>query len=134
MLKKIILCGFVIIGILHVTAVLPAEDPIIDNTITPFFEALKNGDVKTIETYIDEPLYSQIKVLLTKNQKYPEYLRKYYTDTYVDVTGIKDLTDKKKDVNVEIHFPDNYIEAIILHLSQVSTGEWKITEQTVITN
>ncbi len=134
MLKKAILYIFVLISVLHTAVILSAEDPIIDHTITPFFEALKNGDVETIETYIDEPLYSQIKVLLTKNQKYPEYLREYYTDTYIDVTGVKDLTDKKKDVNVEIHFPDNYIEAIILHLSQVSTGEWKITEQTVITN
>lgn len=61
-------------------------DEVINETVLPFFEALKNGDVKLIKKYIAGYMYESKKVLLEQNMEYPEFLRNYYqgVEFYVD--------------------------------------------------
>ena len=51
---------------------------VINNVVLPFLDALKNGDVDLIKHYIAGDLYENNRVLLEKNQEYPEFLRNHY--------------------------------------------------------
>jgi hypothetical protein len=61
-------------------------EDIINETVFPFLEALKNGDVDLIKQYIAGDMYESRKILLEQNEEYPEFLRKYYEGVqfYID--------------------------------------------------
>ena len=50
----------------------------VDDTVIGFFEASKNGDVEKMKNFIAGPFYEKRRSLLEKNERYPDYLRKYY--------------------------------------------------------
>jgi len=75
-------------------------------TITPYFEALKNGDVGAIKLHISEGMYERYKVLLEKNKDYPEFLRKYYRDVDFEIEKIEWI-DNDILVSAMIKFPNN---------------------------
>ena len=130
MVTKKLFGGFLLL--LCITISYAAENSITETTIVPFFNALKNGDDAAIETYIDDPLHSQVKTLLQNNQEYPEFLRQYYLNSYMEIVNIKDLANDHKSVFVQIHFSPNEKQVIELQLYESDTGIWKITNQTVI--
>ena len=129
--KKII--GYCILLMsLGMSASYAAEDTIIDTVINPLFNALKNGDLKSIETYIDEPLYSEVKAQLQNNQEYPEYLRQYYSESYVEVINIVDRAKEHKNVYVDLHFSSKDKQTLELQLHKTASGDWKVTKQSIV--
>jgi hypothetical protein len=109
-----------------------AENTIINDVINPLFNALKNGDVKSVEAYIGDPLYSEVKVQLQNNQEYPEFLRQYYLESYVEIIKIVDHTNEQKNVYVDLHFSSNDKQTLELQLHKTASGDWKVTQQSIV--
>ena len=87
-MKKILVCLYLILflgsnNFLCAQEIAKGEElyqKLIIETLNPYFEALKNGDVTSIKLHISEGMYERYKVLLEKNKDYPEFLRNYYRD------------------------------------------------------
>ena len=61
---------------------------ILNESVYPFFKALKEGDVSSIKQLIAGEMYESKKVLLEKNKEYPQFLRNHYegVEFYVEDT------------------------------------------------
>lgn len=89
------------------------KDNIAINTLIPFFEAVKNGDVEKIKLFLPEEEYKIYRVLLEQNPGYPDFLRRHYKDVTFQV---KEVTQKAVNqtaqeegnlhYRVELVFPD----------------------------
>jgi len=130
-IKKVISSCVLMMSLVASTA-FTVELTIVDTTISPFFDALKNGDVNSIEAYIDDPLYSEIKVLLHNNQGYPDFLRQRYANSYLEIINIVTASDDHKIVYIDIHFSPTGKQSLELQLNKAASGTWKITEQAEI--
>lgn len=128
--KKIIGCCILLIS-LGMSALFSAENSIIETAVTPFFNALKNGDVVAVERYIADPLYSEIKPRLNA-EGYPAFLRQYYSDSYIEVSNVYDISKDQKNVCLDLYFSSNEKQSIELQLHKSAAGDWKITKQTEI--
>ena len=102
---------------------------IISNTVLPFFEALKSGNVQGIESYIGGELELSTRTLLRKNQEYPQFLRNHYAGAVVRVGNTAVNADEAL-VNVEIDFPGKEIRLFKIRVRKNNPGTWKIVEQT----
>lgn len=101
----------------------------ISNTVLPFFEALKSGDVQGIESCIGGKLELSTKTLLRKNQEYPQFLRNHYAGAVVRV-GNTAVTADEAWVDVEIDFPGKETRLFKIRVRKNNRGIWKIVEQT----
>ena len=106
-----------------------AQEPIIDNTIMPFFEAMKTGNVQSIGKYLGEPLSNEVRVLLSDNKNYPNFLRQRYENASSEVTQVRKLPGGEIIVNLKIYFPVRATEFLRLRIVENSNGESKIVEQ-----
>lgn len=109
---------------------LPAEAAVPSDTVYRYFEALKNGDTETIIHCIAGDFYEKNRVLLEKNQNYPEFLRNYYQGANLQIGN---STNSGNDVIVEmqISFPNGNIKVKNLRLREYSDGTWRIVEEIV---
>lgn len=98
-----------------------------NDTVSLYFQALKNGDVRTIKDLITGNLYEKRKVLLEQNENYSEFLKKLYqyTEFQINETTIKDSNAK---INVEVNSPDGK-RPFILFLKIDDEGNWKIYKE-----
>jgi len=113
-------------------SVFSAESVIIETIIDPFFLALQNGDVKAIETFIADPLHSQVKVLLQDNQEYPAFLRNYYSNSHIEVLNVYDHSADQINVYLELYLSTNEKQMLEIQLHKSAAGDWKITKQGII--
>ena len=100
----------------------------ISNTVLPFFEALRSGDVRAIESHINGKLAFNMKTLLRENLEYPEILRKHYKDAIVRVGDTFEEAGRIF-VQVELDFPESEKQFFELLLKN-KDGTWKIFRQT----
>ena len=107
-----------------------ANSEIVGGIVAPFFDALKQGDVVAVESYLGDPLLNDVKVLLRENKGYPDFLREYYRDTSVVVTNIESNSHTTARVNVDVNFPAGHVEFLQLELIRNTGGTWKIHQQT----
>jgi hypothetical protein len=101
-----------------------------EDTVIQFFEASKNGDTETIKQLIAGSFYNQRKVLLEENADYPDFLRKYYEGTEIQINK----TIMKKGgmvgvVGIKIQFPDGNLDTTKLLLKKDAGGVWKIVDE-----
>ena len=106
-----------------------AQESVVDGTVLPFFEALKAGDVKSIEGYLGEPLAVEVNTLLRDNQDYPSLLRQRYEGAYSGVTSVRELPGGEVIVDLEINYPARQAEYLRLRVVEGASGIWKIVEQ-----
>ena len=110
-------------------------EDVINETVFPFLEALKNGDVSLIKQYIAGDMYESRRILLEQNKEYPEFLRKYYqgVEFYVDnAHGSGDYVL----VHISIEYPNGDYGSGKLYLWQINditqgmheTENWKIID------
>ena len=112
-----------------------ASSEIVGGTITPFFDALRQGDVITVESYLVDPLLSTVIVQLRDNHGYSDFLREYYDGTTVVVTNIESNSDSAAAIAyINIHFPEGYVESFRLDLIRDSGNKWKIQQQSEVRN
>jgi len=105
-------------------------------TLHPYFNALKNGDVGVLKILLAGKIYRQYEGLLEKNKGYPAFLRNYYQDANFLVDKIETNGDDIL-VDIIIQFPGNRsLQPKFLlrkeegNLSSGQTGPvWKLIEQ-----
>ncbi len=97
------LCGPMYAQQIPVSDTLYAE--IVNGTVLPYFNALKDGDVGAIKKYIAGRLYQKYKVLLEQNTEYPAYLRNYYQGAEFRI-GKAAMIDNDVIVEVTSDYPN----------------------------
>ncbi|MFV9644900.1 MAG: hypothetical protein ACNYWU_03665 [Desulfobacterales bacterium] len=109
---------------------------ITNETLHPYLEALKNGDVNSIKQHISEDMYKRYKVLLEENKDYPEFLRNCYRGVDFWVEKIERI-DHDISASVIIKFPENESSRFKFLLRKKMdnvypygiSGRWKIVKQ-----
>jgi hypothetical protein len=99
-----------------------AQDP--RDVVAAYFQAMKNGDIVAMKSYIGGKLYNKRKILLEQNVNYPDFLRKYYADGDIQVGEAQDGV-----VKVLVQFPDGSIHTYQLVVEQAPDGDWRITDE-----
>jgi hypothetical protein len=98
-----------------------------DECVVQFFEASKNGDLDTMKQLIAGPFYAQRKTLFDENVQYPDFLRKHYADTRLQIMNMR--AERGGWVaDVRIKFPDGTVDSNKLLLQKDGTGSWKIIQ------
>ncbi len=110
-------------------------EQVINETVMPFFEALKNGDVISIKQHIAGDMYERSKVLLEQNTEYPQFLRNYYqgVEFYVDDAY---RSGNSVLVHIAIEYPNGDYGSGKVYLWQINaaaqglyeTENWKIID------
>ena len=143
-MKKILVC-FYLIAFLSSNNILCAQEiskgeelyqKITIETLNPYFEALKNGDVNSIKMLISGRMYEKYKVLLEKNKDYPQFLRDYYWGAEFRVEKVERV-GRDISVSVAIKFPDHGTsnskfllrKKMDVPYPDVIGGRWKIVKQ-----
>ena len=95
-----------------------------EQTLVPFFEALKNGDISEIKEHMSLVLYGKNRVLLEENRDYPVFLRDYYSDVSFRVVKAEmGVTGEDIIFHVSIEFPDGRSSINELKLSRRNRGD-----------
>ena len=95
-----------------------------EQTLVPFFEALKNGDISEIKEHMSLVLYGKNRVLLEENRDYPVFLRDYYSDVSFRVVKAEmGITGEDIIFHVSIEFPDGRSSINELKLSRRNRGD-----------
>jgi len=105
-------------------------------TMNPYFNALKNGDVGAIKLHLSEGMYERYKVLLEKNKDYPQFLRKYYRNVDFLVEKVERIGNDIL-VSAMIKFSNNesLISKFLLRKEMDDvypdgiSGRWKIVKE-----
>jgi hypothetical protein len=114
-----------------------SDSQIADETLLPYFEALKNGDVDSIKQYLAGKMLQRYRVLLEQNKTYPDYLRNYYNGTEFSIVEVQ-LVDNDILASVIIAFPGKESVRSGYYLRKynnigsgvgVTNGTWKIVRQ-----
>lgn len=109
---------------------------ITNNTLIPYFEALKAGDVTAIKNYISGEIYFRSKKLLEENDYYPEFLRNFYDGMSFEVDEIVE-SDGDVIAKILVEFPSGSRGIINLLLrkepldpyGQDATEIWKVVKE-----
>jgi hypothetical protein len=96
-----------------------------------FIEALIDGDVSTLRSYITGSLKNRVKTLLYDNKNYSQFLKTRYADALF-LIGDPKIHGKKAFVNISIEFPENEIHYFKIELKKIKKGDWIITEQSEV--
>lgn len=95
------------------------------DAVIAYFEALKEGDVKTIKQYVAGEFYEQNRDLLEKSTTYPEFLRKYYEGSEFEIIDTVQA-DKDVIVGARIYFSNGSTSVKKLRLRSFGDNTWKI--------
>lgn len=120
---------FALILIQAVAVVAVAQESPAASVVTSFYNALKAGDVATLQTLIDEPLYSEVHVLLTQNTEYPNFLRSHYEGSLGTIQSLSNAGTDEATVYFDVTYKDGTINAMRFRLRAQPDGSWKIAEQ-----
>ncbi|HWP93827.1 MAG TPA: hypothetical protein VNN20_16685 [Thermodesulfobacteriota bacterium] len=97
-------------------------------TLTAYFQALKDGDVGKIKQCIAGDFYEKNKVLLENNPDYPEFLRNYYQGADLEI-GKSVKSGDTVIIEMRTLFPNGSTGVNKLRLKESSDGDWKIVEE-----
>jgi hypothetical protein len=119
---------------------LPAEvlEEIESKTLSPYFNALKTGNVQMLKGYFSDEMYAEYRVLLEDNKGYPRTLRNVYKDAIFSIEkGV--VSDNGILVEFSIQFPGGSKQIVQYELIQQVRGDqnlergeavrWKIKGQ-----
>jgi len=99
-----------------------------DECVGQFFEASKNGDTVRMKQLIGGSFYQQRKVLLEENPTYPEFLRKHYDGTRLQINSLREDRGGWV-VEISIKFPDGTVDSNKLLVQKDASGTWKIVQE-----
>ena len=124
------------IAILLLSLVVPvhaiAQNQDVEMTAMSFFDAVKAGNVGQIRTLVAGPLLESVRVLLTENRKYPDYLRERYAGATAEITNVSMLPDGDVLVDMAVTLESNIPSYMKLRMSQHKGGGWRIVEQSQV--
>jgi len=99
-----------------------------DETLLPFFRALRDGNVEVIKHYISGDMYRQSRVLLEKNKDYPRFLRDFYQGASFSVE--RAITAEGNIIaDIVIEFPQGSKIFTRLRLSKANGQQWKVVDE-----
>ena len=101
-------------------------------TAMSFFEATRAGNVGLIRAMVAGSLRDSVKVLLTENRKYPEFLREHYEGTAAEITSVSMLPDGNALIDMAVTFPGDHVSVMRLRMSPHKGGGWRVVEQSQI--
>lgn len=129
-MKRGLICLMVVALFIGGKSLFAAKAPEPGDTVSQFFEASKNGDTKTITQLISGSFYDQRKVLLEKNTEYPNFLRRYYRGTELQIGNtVMEEDGTVGVVGMTIQFPDGKVNTTKLLLKKDAAGIWKIVDE-----
>jgi hypothetical protein len=105
-----------------------AEPASPSDCVMQFFEASKNGDLKTMKQLMAGSFYNQRKTLLEENTTYPDFLRTHYADTRLQVISLREERGGWV-AEVRIKFPDGTVDSNKWLVQKDASGTWKIIDQ-----
>lgn len=116
-------------------------DEIESNTLRPFFNALKSGNVRQIERYISGIKLQEAQLPKNEDPEYQELLREHYRDAVFTVERAVS-SDDQIVVDVRVEFPgrgEKLTQFYLQHQAQdmgmpgqaaaTSVKRWSITDQ-----
>jgi len=101
-------------------------------TAMSFFEAARAGNVGQIRALVAGPLRESVKVLLTENKKYPDFLRDRYEGATAEILNVSMLPDGDALVDMDVTFPGNSTSHMRLRMSQHQGSRWRVVEQSQV--
>lgn len=123
-----------IFGIFILTAVLIgpsfAQDSVTEEALTPFFNALRSGDVAALLEAVDGPMYQKNKVLLQRNKNYSAVLRDRYAETgfVVDRISVVDRHRAIADIFM-ISADGNTLKRKLILEKKEGDPSWKVVDE-----
>lgn len=119
----------IMLGLMFIVMPLHAEEPLVQETVLPFLQALQTGDVQKLESLLAGKMLRDNQVLLQKNKGYPEFLRNQYKGAVFQVTQVNKGQDEFL-VSINVSYPDGNNDSIRIRLKQIdNSGSWRIVEQ-----
>lgn len=112
-------------------------DEIEIKTLRPFFNALKNGNVRQIERYITGEKLTEAQLPKHEDKEYEQFLREYYNDAIFSIEQVSASGDQVI-VDVVIEFPGRGRKVTQFYLQEFEKGNqgqaaverhWSITEE-----
>lgn len=93
------------------------------------FQAMKDGDVATIEQYCSGQMGTEYKTLLEKNGDYPAFLRNFYRGATFNIANVTKNPDGDMIVNVAIQLAGGSSSITQLYAKRFdgSPASWKVT-------
>jgi len=100
----------------------------ITKTYTSLFDALRGGDLRTIQLYLLPEEYAQYKVLLEQNKEYSAFLRNFYAGANLRVGQVDSVASADNEVIGEfiVDFPGRETLNTRMRLNRDKAGSWKI--------
>lgn len=127
---KAIFPPFIILLLLICTTSYAEQNKIAD-TIHGYFEALKKGDTVSVKDHLMGKFYERNRVLLEENVEYPNFLRRHYNKSELQIINIVCPNESGVMlVEVEILFPDGSSDHFTLHLQKDDQQNWRIFRET----
>lgn len=124
-----------LLALLMVSGLLSAVDAVavegVQNLMTSYFEALKNGNVKELAAMLADPLLESKKLLLERNPAYPAHLKKYYKDAVLRVIDISQAETDTQTVTAEIIFPNDDRPLKSRFTIKYKETGWKIAHESI---
>lgn len=129
-MKRGLFCLMVVAFVVGGNSMVAAKSAKPGDTVIQFFEASKHGDTETIKRLIAGSFYNQRKVLLEENKDYPNFLRKYYQGTELQIGNIiMEENGTVGVVDIKIQFPDGNVDTNKLLLKKDAIGTWKVVDE-----
>lgn len=104
-----------------------------EDTMTAYFNALKNGDIQKLISLLDDPLLRDKRELFEEDDTYPDFLRNYYQDAFMVITE-STLTDDNNNciLTTNIFFNSSGNPLVIQFFLKNTDHGWKITHESSI--
>lgn len=98
-------------------------------SLNTLFQAMKNGDVATIQQYCSGQMSSEYKTLFEQNQDYPAFLRNFYKGATFSIANVTPIPDGDVVVDVEIELGGGSKSVTRLNAKRFdgSPAKWKVT-------
>ena len=107
----------------------PSEMRELRTSFTTLFQAMKDGDVATIQKYCSGQMLSEYKTLFEQNQDYPAFLRNFYKGATFSIANLKPTPDGDMVVDVVIELGEGSKSTTHLNAKRFDGPPpiWKVT-------
>lgn len=128
MIKRAILGTFILTAVLIGPSF--AQDSLTEAVLTPFFSALRSGDVAALLEAVDGPMYQRNKVLLQRNENYAAVLRDRYADTDFVVDRISVVEQQRAIADILMISADgNALKRKLILEKKEGDRFWKVVDE-----
>ena len=98
--------------------------------LNTLFQAMKEGDVATIQQYCSGPMAAEYKTLFEQNQEYPAFLRNFYKGATFTISNVTATPDGEMvvDVVIELGGGSKSLTKLNVKRFEGTPAKWKVTD------